>query len=52
MCPFANLGGRFGMRLCRAAFSVLLKFADGISAFHKLLEDVNIAEQSEAVQAE
>ena len=52
MCPFANLGGRFGNRLSRAAFSVLLKFSDGISAFHKLIEDVYLAEQSEEVSSE
>ena len=40
MCPFANLGGRFGMRLTRAAFAALLKFSDSASTFYKFLEDV------------
>ena len=40
MVPFASLGGRFGFKLTRAAFSVLLKFTDGINAFVKLMEDI------------
>ena len=42
MCVFANLGGDNGMRLQRAAFSVLLKFTDAIDSFQALIEEIDV----------
>ena len=41
MCVFARLGGEWGVKLTRAAFSVILKFADNVDAFMKLVEVVD-----------
>ena len=41
MCIFARLGGAWGLKLTRAAFSVLLKFSDNVDPFMKLLEIVD-----------
>ena len=37
MCVFAMLGGEQGVKLTRAAFSVMLKFSDSVESFVKLV---------------
>lgn len=39
-CPFAQLGGRNGTKLARAAFSAILKFSDALFEFMCFAEDV------------
>jgi len=40
MVTFARIGGKDGMRMCRAAFAVMLKFSDLIEEFVALSDGV------------
>ena len=42
MVTFASMGGRFGFRLTRSAYAVLLKFTDSIGSFVKFMDDIEI----------
>ena len=42
MVPYARLTGPDGMRLSRAAFSVMIKFSEYFDAFTMLVDEVDM----------
>ena len=45
MVPFARLGGEWGFKLSRAAFSAMLKFTDNFESFLRLTEAISKTSQ-------
>jgi len=43
MVPHAQIGGEDGMRLCRAAFAVIVKFSNQLENFSKFMTEIETA---------
>jgi hypothetical protein len=54
MVPHARIGGKDGMRLCRAAFAVMLKFSGSFKHFQEIRDEIafTIDANADMTQAE